>query len=123
MLKVEKDSKGQPYIQWKQVDIPAGYKRAWIRHEPNSWAGAQAKRYLCVVRIDTDRPGIGGNPTDFPIFSDSLSDDQILIAFVSAVCGITSCSLTSDSDDNSDRGETFGDLFPEGKGNLRKILG
>jgi hypothetical protein len=33
-----------------------------------------------------------GNPTDFPIFN-NLSDQQILEAFVAAVCSITGCNL------------------------------
>jgi len=44
------------------------------------------------VRIEALEVGPGGNATDFPIFSD-LSDEQILKAFVSAVCAITGCRL------------------------------
>ncbi len=94
MIKIETDTKGQRYIEWAQNgDIPDGYKRAWIQHktEPDKdWAGTG--RYLNVVRIDRNKPGIGGNPTDFPIFSD-LPDDQILEAFVAAVCAVTGCRL------------------------------
>jgi hypothetical protein len=94
MIKIETDSKGQRYIEWAQNEnLPDGYKRAWIQHktEPDKdWAGT--KRYLNVVRIDRNRPGAGGNPTDFPIFSD-LPDDQVLEAFVAAVCAVTGCKL------------------------------
>jgi hypothetical protein len=93
MIEIQTDSKGQRYIEWAQIaDNPAGFKRAWIQHKDSDadWAGTG--RYLNVVRIDQRRPGIGGNPTDFPIFSD-LPDDQILEAFVSAVCAVTGCRL------------------------------
>ena len=92
-LEIQQDSKGQHYIEWQQFDTPAGYKRAWILHSSpeKDWAGT--KRYLCVVRIDKRRKGIGGNPTDFPIFNKNLSDDQILEAFVASVCAIIGCKL------------------------------
>jgi hypothetical protein len=51
---------------------------------------ADTGRYLNVVRIDALGKGPAGNATDFPIWS-KLSDEQILEAFVSAVCGITGC--------------------------------
>ena len=90
MLPIQIDTKGQRYIQWMQGPGP---KRAWIvRHtEQKDWAGTG--RYLCVVRIDPNRAGISGNPTDFPIFNERLSDDQILEAFVASVCAITGCPL------------------------------
>lgn len=93
MIEIQIDSKGQRYIEWPQIeDNPAGFKRAWIQHKDrdSDWAGTG--RYLNVVRIDRTRAGIGGNPTDFPIFTD-LPDDQILEAFVAAVCAITGCRL------------------------------
>lgn len=93
MLPIQTDTKGQRYIEWKQADIPNGYKRAWIRHLTGSkdWAGTQ--RYLAVVRIDKRKKGSGGNPTDFPIYSNAISDEQILEAFVASVCAITGCEL------------------------------
>jgi hypothetical protein len=94
MVPIAHDSMGQPYIEWAQVPDPApdGYKRAWIQRKAGEkdWAGTG--RYLNVVRIDRSRPGIGGNPTDFPIFTD-ISDEQVLEAFVSAVCAVTGCRL------------------------------
>lgn len=93
MIKIRTDTKGQPYIEWKQAEHPAGYKRAWIqrRSEPDKdWAGTE--RYLNVVRIDPQKPGSGGAPTDFPIFS-NLPDAQVLEAFVAAVCAATGCRL------------------------------
>jgi hypothetical protein len=100
MLKIQIDTKGQHYIEWQQAEIPAGYKRAWILRQPpeKDWAGT--KRYLSVVRIDKRRKGSGGNPTDFPVFNKSLSDDQILEAFVSSVCAITGCKLPDLTGDN-----------------------
>jgi hypothetical protein len=87
MIEIQTDSKDQPYIEWPQVEGPAGYKRAWIQHKTgdSDW-------YLNVVRIDRTRPGVSGSPTDFPIFSD-LPDRQILEAFVAAVCAVTGCRL------------------------------
>jgi hypothetical protein len=94
MLPILTDTKEQRYIQWQQADITGrGFKRAWIiRHPPEKdWAGTG--RYLNVARIDINRPGSGGNPTDFPIFNNALSDDQVLEAFVASVCAITGCRL------------------------------
>ena len=94
MLQIQTDSMGQPYIEWAQVESPEpdGYKRAWIQVKTGDkdWAGTG--RYLNVVRIDRSRPGIGGNPTDFPIFC-NLTDAQVLEAFVAAVCAVTGCQL------------------------------
>jgi hypothetical protein len=93
MIKILTDTKDQPYIEWPQAKHPAGYKRAWIQRKTDptkDWAGTG--RYLNVVRIDSSRPGSGGNPTDFPIFS-GLPDEQVLEAFVAAVCAVTGCKL------------------------------
>jgi hypothetical protein len=90
MFDIFRDQKGQPCIEWEQAK--GCYKRAWIQRKDDpdkDWAGTG--RYLNVVRCET--PGHpGGNPTDFPISSD-LSDEQILQAFVSAVCAITGCPV------------------------------
>ena len=91
MLNIQYDTKGQPFIEWKQA--PGGYKRAWIQHKTNpekDWAGTN--RYLNVVRIEELGKGPAGNPTDFPIFS-PLPDKQILEAFVVSVSAITGCQL------------------------------
>jgi hypothetical protein len=93
MIEIMTDTKGQPYIEWPQAEHPAGYKRPWIQHKTNpdkDWA--RTGRYLNVVRIDRRKPGSGGNPTDFPVFSD-LPDKQVLEAFVAAVCVTTGCKL------------------------------
>jgi len=93
MIQIQTDSMGQPYIEWAQAEGSRAFcKRAWIQHKTDEkdWAGTG--RYLNVVRLDRERPGIGGNPTDFPIFSD-LPDNQILEAFVAAVCAVTGCRL------------------------------
>jgi hypothetical protein len=90
-MEIQRDTKGQPFIEWEQA--PGGYKRAWIQNKSDpdkDWAGCG--RYLNVVRIEALGTGPSGNATDFPIFSD-LPDDQILKAFVSAVCAITGCHL------------------------------
>jgi hypothetical protein len=92
-MKIQSDSKGQPYIEWAQG--PNGFKRAWVQRRPGpqkDWADASEGRYLNVVRIDRLGAGPAGNATDFPIFS-SLSDAQILVAFVTAVSAITGCPL------------------------------
>lgn len=97
-MKIQKDGKGQAYIEWQQGDTPWGYKKAWIQHKSDpekDWAGTG--RYLNVVRSDGEGRG-GGNPTDFPISSD-LPDEQILTAFVAAVCAITGCKLPNDLPD------------------------
>jgi hypothetical protein len=55
-------------------------------------AGAALGRYLNVVRTVGRDGGPAGNPTDFPIWCD-LADEQILEAFVAAVCSMTGCAL------------------------------
>jgi hypothetical protein len=91
-MKIKKDGKGQPYIEWEIG--PGGFKRAWIQHREADKDWASTGRYLNVVRVDEYDKGPSGNATDFPIFS-QLSDEQILIAFVSSVCAITGCVLTN----------------------------
>ncbi len=93
MTAIQQDGQGQPYIQWAQdAGAPDGQKRAWIqrREGDSDWAGTG--RYLNVVRM-RDNGQLGGNATDFPIFGATLTDAQILEAFVSAVCAITGCAL------------------------------
>ena len=84
-MEIQKDSKGQPYIEWSQAEEM--YKRAWVqcRTGRKDWAGSG--RYLNVVRCAS--PGrIGGNPTDFPIYND-LPAAEILVSFVYAVNAVT----------------------------------
>ena len=57
---------------------------------------AKAPRYLNVVRCN-GQGGIGGNPTDFPIFNE-LPDEQVLRAFVLAASAITGCVLVEKGD-------------------------
>ena len=85
------DGNGSPYIAWKQS---AGFKRAWIqkRAGEQDWAGTGI--YLNVVRTKSLEGGPQGNATDFPIYNDKISPEQILEAFVAAVCAITGCSLS-----------------------------
>lgn len=93
-MKIEKDTKGQSYIEWEQATT-GGYKRAWVQRKTDpkkDWAKTPDGRYLNVVRVDKLGAGPAGNATDFPIFSE-LPDDQILVAFVTAVSAITGCSL------------------------------
>src|SRR5438034_9846846 len=90
-MQVQRDQKGQPFIEWEQA--PGGFKRAWIQRKTDpgkDWASTG--RYLNVVRIEGLGAGPAGNATDFPVFS-SLTDEQILEAFVAAVCAITGCRL------------------------------
>lgn len=87
---IKKDGKDQIYVEWQQG--ANGAKRAWIRHAngDNDWAGTA--RYVNVGRIETLGTGPAGNSTDFPIFNE-LPDEQVLVAFVAAVCGITGCPI------------------------------
>ena len=92
-MHIQRDSKGQLFIEWKQAE--GGFKRAWIQRKPGTdkdWANARDGRYLNVVRVERSGAGPAGNATDFPIFSE-LSDEQILVAFVTAVSAITGCAL------------------------------
>ena len=90
-MNLQHDQKGQLFIEWEQA--PGGYKRAWIQRKTDpakDWARTPEGRYLNVVRIESLGGGPAGNPTDFPIYSE-LPDEQILVAFVSAVSAITGC--------------------------------
>ena len=89
-MNIQRDGKQQLYVEWPQTEN--GAKRAWVRHaEPGTdWAGTG--RYVNVVRIEELGGGPAGQSTDFPIFND-LPDEQVLIAFVAAVCGITGCPI------------------------------
>lgn len=92
-MRIQHDTKGQSFIEWSQCEN--GFKRAWIQRKPgteNDWANARDGRYLNVVRIEALGSGPAGNATDFPIFSD-LSDEQILVAFVTSVSAITGVTL------------------------------
>ena len=80
-------------MQQQLLDGGADESGSWVQHREGTdkdWAGTG--RYLNVVRIDEFDNGPSGNATDFPIFS-KLSDEQILIAFVSSVCAITGTAL------------------------------
>jgi hypothetical protein len=91
-VKIQRDGRNQPYIEWRWADVSWGFKKAWIQHKNDpekDWA--RTGRYLNIVRSDGEGHG-GGNPTDFPILSD-LPDEQILTAFVAAVCAITGYKL------------------------------
>lgn len=90
MIEIHRDGKNQPYIAWKIGS--RGYKRAWVQRREGHKDWARTGRYLNVVRVDSLDEGPAGNATDFPIFS-KLPDEQILEAFVSAVCAITGCHL------------------------------
>ena len=81
------DGKGQPTVTWEIGN--SGWKLAWIQDRTGTdkdWAGTG--RYLNVVRTEGPGRGPGGNATDFPINS-TLSDKQILTAFVHAVSAVT----------------------------------
>ena len=91
-MKIEKDGKGQKYIEW--FVGKGGGKRAWIQYrEPDKdWANTPKRRYLNVARIEELGKGPAGNTTDFPIFND-MSDEQILKSFVFSVSSITGREL------------------------------
>lgn len=87
MIQILKDGNGSAYIQWEKADGVS--QRAWVQHRTDperDWA--RTGRYLNVVRCNPDG-NPGGNATDLPIFGNALSDEQILEAFVGAVCAIT----------------------------------
>ena len=92
-MEIKHDGKNQPYVEWEQSN---GAKRAWIQYRigEKDWANTPEGRYLNVVRINSLGEGPSGNATDFPIFS-QLSDEQILIAFVTSVSAITGCTLNA----------------------------
>jgi hypothetical protein len=87
-MKFGKDGKGQAKVEWEVGNV--AYKLAWIQDRTGSdkdWA--KTGRYLNVVRTEGYGCGPAGNATDFPIFNSSLSDRQILTAFVHAVSAMT----------------------------------
>jgi hypothetical protein len=87
---VQRDGSGQPYIEWEQAG--GHYKRAWVQRKQGTTDWAQTGVYINVVRCNS--PGHpGGNPTDFPIFNPSLTDEQILEAIVQSVNAITGCKV------------------------------
>lgn len=90
-MNIEHDEKNQPFVAWEQG--PGGFKRAWIRRPDNpntDWAGTG--RYINVARTESLGSGPAGQSADFPIFND-LPDEQVLMAFVASVCGITGCQI------------------------------
>ena len=95
-MKIKLDGKNQPYVEWEIG--PGGFKRAWIqtRTPDMDWAKIPGRRYLNVVRVEDFDKGPAGNATDFPIFSE-LPDEQVLVAFVQAVCAITGCKLAKEA--------------------------
>ena len=47
MIKIQHDTKGQPFLEWEQAPVPGGCKRAWIQRKTDpskDWAGTG--RYL-----------------------------------------------------------------------------
>lgn len=90
-MKFHRDNNDALYVEWHQSG--GGYKRAWIR-KPTSpdkdWAGTG--RYINVAMIPALGAGPGGPSADFPIYH-SLPDEQVLAAFVAAVCGVTGCPI------------------------------
>jgi hypothetical protein len=96
-----KDGNGSLCVEWEQA---FGHcKRAWIQRKPDKekdWAQTPERRYLNVVRVDIESGNPGGNPTDFPIFC-TLSDRQILEAFVTSICAITGLNIGSIQSDTT----------------------
>lgn len=86
---IKMDHKYQPYIQWSQAPGTDTGKRAWIqrRDSEGDWAKTPGGRYLNFARTNGENGGPSA-PVDFPIFSE-LTDEQILIAFVSHIRGLT----------------------------------
>ncbi|MCY4609781.1 MAG: hypothetical protein OXD40_14505 [bacterium] len=57
MVEIKTDTNGSLYVQWKQGTNKQGHdceKRAWVQHKEgeNDWAGT--KRYLNVVRCNSN---------------------------------------------------------------------
>jgi hypothetical protein len=94
---IHRDNQNQPFVEWQHIPPGGGgnrgFRRAWIRHPATAdkdWAGTG--RYVNVAPIGALGGGPAGQSADFPIFND-LPDDQVLIAFVAAVCGVTGCQI------------------------------
>lgn len=92
------DGKNQLYVEWEQGPASGagigGFKRAWIRQPQNpsdDWAGTG--KYVSIAATSGLGQGPVGRSADFPIFSDGLPDDQMLVAFVTAICGLTGCRI------------------------------
>ena len=97
-MNIQRDNNGQPFIEWEQKAPngagTGGFKRAWIRRPTSSdrdWAGTG--RYVNVALTNGLGTGPAGQSADFPIFNQNLPDDQVLTAFVLAVCGMTGCEI------------------------------
>jgi hypothetical protein len=97
-MNIQRDTNNQPYVEWQQMAPggpgSGGFKRAWIRKpvpgSPQDWANTG--RYVNVAAIAS--PGQGPAPgADFPVFDPTLRDDQVLYAFVAAICGLTGCQI------------------------------
>lgn len=96
-LLIHRDGNNQPYVEWEQgpANKPGsgGFKRAWIRYPPTpdrDWANTG--RYISIASIDALGRGPNGMSADFPIYS-GLPDEQILVAFVVSMCGLTGCQI------------------------------
>ncbi len=95
-MEIMTDQQGQKYVE---LDQSGGFKRAWIqrRTDDKNWANVPGGRYLNVCRVEASGTGPKGKATDFPIYSDMLSDEQILKAFAYAVAAITGCDVKDTS--------------------------
>jgi hypothetical protein len=96
-MNIQRDNNNQIFIEWEQMSPrgpgTGGFKRAWIRRPTfpeKDWAGTG--RYVNVAPIIALGQVPAGQSADFPIFN-HLPDDQVLIAFVAAVCGVTGCQI------------------------------
>jgi hypothetical protein len=92
-MKFGTDGKGQVFVEWNRGAAGTnGWARAWIsrRDGEKDWAGTG--RYLNATRVDAPGGGPSGTGPDFPI-SSSLSDQEILRAYVVTVSAITGNSL------------------------------
>jgi len=89
------DLNGSRFVEWDRG--AAGRARAWIRQrtEDKDWAGTGC--YLNAARIEEPGGGPRGNSLDYPIWN-SLSDDDILRAFVVGVNAIVGNPLSPAKD-------------------------
>ena len=97
-----RDTNNSLCVEWRQAPGLEVSRRAWVQHRPiddaeRNWARVPDGRYLNVGRLN-DAGNLGGIPADFPIFS-TLSDGQVLMAFVHSISAITGNALPDELPD------------------------
>src|SRR5258708_6136872 len=90
MIPIQHDTKGQPYTEWEQA--PGIRKRAWIQRRDGEKDWAHHSRRQISETLYALTKLLQEILTDFPVFS-QLPGQQVLEAFVGAVCAVTACPL------------------------------